>query len=435
MPNESKEIVTDDGALLVRNFSGMDNVTAEDRLTLDELRDAVNVDISKEGRVTRRSGRRRILSNELIRGLWSPDGVRIFYAALNKLRMLDTSTEVDTELFTDVSLSGTPAFVELNGDIYWTDGVGNWIIRPDLSVVPWGVRAPVAQVVATGMAGGTLEAGDYLVSATCYTNTGEESGSLPIQTVTVPANGKIQFAGLLAPNDSRIVGYRLYLGTIGGKVLYHAADVARINMSAELTTVQNQGAELRTQEMVPMTPGKRLAHYRGRIYAMSDRVLTWTEPLRYGLTKPSTNYYVMPSDGTILAAYDEGLFVITGSKTYRLGGRDPDGFELLELLDYGAPPGNAENIPGSAFGLESDAAVSVWMSNKGLVMGLRSGSVANLTQKRVAMAPCLSASVAYREEGGRRQVVASNLKSGKTNRMGVGAVAYAEVRRNGVVVG
>lgn len=435
MTNTSKKVLTDDGALVVRNFSGMDTVTAEDRLTLDELRDAVNVDISKEGRINRRAGRRNILTGELIRGLWSPDGVRIFYAALNKLRMLYTSTETDTELFMGVSLSGTPSFVELNGDIFWTDGVINRVIRPDLSVTPWGVGAPLAQVVATGMAGGALEAGDYLVSATCYTNTGEESGSLPIQSVTVPANGKIQLAGLLAPNDSRIVGYRLYLGTVGGKVLYHAADVARASMIGELTTVQAQAAELRTHELVPMAPAMRLVYYRGRIFGLSGRVLTWTEPLRYGLTNPATNYYVLPEAGTILAAYDEGLFVVTESKTYRLGGRNPDSFELLELLDYGAPVGNVENAPGTAFGLESEAKVSVWMSRKGLVMGTNSGLVLNLTQKRVAMTPCLSASVAYREEDGRRQVVASNLKSSKRNRMGVGATAFAEVRRNGVVVG
>lgn len=434
MPNESKKVVTDNGALLVRNLSGINNVTAEDRLTLDELREAVNVDITKEGRITRRSGREVVLTGEMIRGLWSPDGVRVFYATLNQLWVLDTETMTSALLFTGVSLAGTPAFVEVNGDIYWSDGVNQKIIRPDGSVVPWGVGAPLAQVAVTGTSGGTLEAGEYLVSVTCRTGTGEESGSLPVQRVTVPANGKIQVVGLLAPNDARITHFSLYLGTVGGKVLYRTKDEPKSSAVAELTTLQTQAAELRAQELVPMVPARRLVHYRGRIFALNGRVLYWTEPLRYGLTHPAKNYYVLPADGTVLAACEEGL-LIAADKTYLLSGRNPDAFELVKRLEYGAPAGNVIEAQGSDFGLETESKVVCWMSHKGLVMGTADGQVLNLTQKRVAMTPMESATVALKQERGVRQVVASGKKTAKANRLRVGDSIIGEVRRNGVVVG
>lgn len=432
MTNASKKTLNDGNALLQRNFSGINNVTAEDRLTLDELRAAINVDITKEGRVSRRTGRRVVLEGISIRGLYTDVRDRMFYADTNKLYCLTPETEAVEEVLSPVNLSSIPAFCEVNGDVYFTDGTLTKIIKPDLSVTQWGVDPPIIQP-SVSLGAGSLEAGEYLVTATCYTNTGEESGCRPLQKITVPANGGINVTGLFAPSDPRIVGFRVYLGTPGGKIPYHAADVPVDQNAVLLTTVQTQAAELRTMELTRPPAGSKIVYYRGRIYILVGNILYWTEPLRFGQVNMAKNYLVLPANCTMLAAVQEGLYVAC-DKTYFLSGRDPDQFQILLVADYGAPNTFPVSTSGTNMGLESEDVVAVWMSQNGLVMGNGLGQVSNLTQKRIAMAKYATAALAYREERGMRQVLMSGKKPGQGNRLGIGAYAIAEVRQNGVVI-
>lgn len=425
----------DQTALLQRNFSGMNNVTSEDRLTLDEFRNAVNVDMTREGRIQRRAGQRLVHSAQSIRGMWSGDGQNVFFATLNRLKHFTAGEEAITDLYGPVSLANNPTFCLVNGDVYFTDGVRTRIIHPDLTTSPWGVKAPTAAPTLS-LASGSLEKGTYLVTATCCTGTGEESGALAVQSIDVPSDGGgINVAGLLAPNDARIVGFRLYLSTPNGEVLYHAADVPRAEMFVTLSTVQAQAAELRTCDLTPMPAGQKLVHYRGRIYVAVGSTLFWSEPLRYGLTNLATNFLVMPDAITLLAPSEEGLFVAAG-KTFFLRGRDPESFTLETKLGYGSPDTTYVLLQASHLGLGGEGVAAAWMSSTGFVIGASDGSVANLTEAKVAMSEFDAAAIAYREEDGIRQLLASGIKNTNSRRkFRLADLSVAEVRRNGVVVG
>lgn len=423
------------GAVVTRNFTGMNNITPEDRLGFEKLRAAVNVDFNKEGRVTRRTGQRAVLNGQLQRGLWSPDGREVYYADFNRLMHFTAGVETPTVVFTGLHLGGTPAFAKPTLDIYFSDGLKNRILKSDGSIVPWGIDAPLA-VAASYVAGGALEKGTYLVTATCFAASGEESGAFPVQKIVVPVNGgSIRLSGLVAPADPRVVGFNLYVSSANGEVLYKAKQVLRPALSGLITTLQTQAGDLRTEHLTPPPPATKLCVYRGRIFGMVGNLLWWTESLRYGLTNQATNYYVLPEVGTLLAPSDEGIFVAGVSKTLFLLGRDPQAFETKDVLAYGAPLGDPVRVQMSHLGFEGEGIAQVWMSSKGLVAGLPSGMVFNLTDKEVAMAPMVEAAVAFREEMGRRQLLAAGRKSGRPTRLALTDKVVAEIRRNGVVVG
>lgn len=110
-----------------REFLGINNIQALDRLDDRELREAVNVDIDGLGRIRRRMGFRELdasFTNQYKHSMWA-EGDILLYArddGTGTIRQIlpDESRVTLHEGFT----TGVPvSFLKLNNEIFWSDGV------------------------------------------------------------------------------------------------------------------------------------------------------------------------------------------------------------------------------------------------------------------------------------------------------------------------
>jgi hypothetical protein len=197
----------------------------------------------------------------------------------------------------------------------------------------------------------------------------------------------------------------------------------------------------------------QLCYAFGRMWGADGDRLIYSEPFLLSLFKPTTNYFQMDAEITVIAKVPTGLFVGTRKSTQFLAGTVPDG---MQQSDAGAPsiPGTlayANNLPelGDVLGTPEKGYVDVpvWLTTEGIVAGNAAGRLFNLTKTKLQMGvPARGASL-YRTMGGIFQyITTSPLSDGgdaATNKVfttgrihsstaGFGDSVDAEIRKGGV---
>ena len=114
-----------------------------------------------------------------------------------------------------------------------------------------------------------------------------------------------------------------------------------------------------------MIVGELVEYYGGRMYVAVGNILWYSEPYRFGMYDPQTNYIVFSAPINIIKATVEGIYVAAES-TYWLGGTDATDFQQKEILPFGAARYSASNMPTSTNVL--------WLSDKGIVVGEANGT-------------------------------------------------------------
>lgn len=141
--------------------SGMSNRREDYALSGNEeegalLRDAINVDVSKQGRLRRRPGFERLISGSFLHSLWAPPsgeyGLYMSGGSLMKIGANGSAIAVKTGLLPNQRMS----FAHVNGDVFFSNGInkgslaGAWGSAP----VAWGDRTldpmPAGQHICYG---------------------------------------------------------------------------------------------------------------------------------------------------------------------------------------------------------------------------------------------------------------------------------------------
>ena len=164
-------------------------------------------------------------------------------------------------------------------------------------------------------------------------------------------------------------------------------------------------------------------------------VIWYTDPLAYGLVRKSKNFFMYPSDVTIMEVVDDGFFVVA-DRTYFLKGKAASDMTQDRALKATGVRGTGMVFDMQDFGDgESAGDVAVWMSNRGVVAGLPDGSVQLLTERKVTFPVADQGAMALIKRDGLAQLV-STLKEPNDDRdsFSMGDRVTAEVRRNGVVI-
>lgn len=419
----------DRSEVTIRNFEGINTVDAKERLGDAELRDALNVDIDRAGRIRRRAGFVSRYAGALIRSLWA-DQDTVLFAEGTELKRLNRDFSA-TVVATGLSGSRKVAYVKVNNDIYFSDGVVTGRLNQQFQQRAWGVESPGGQPTLSA-GSGTLSAGRYQVAVTFVTASGEESGASLAAVIELPDNSGISFASIPVPVDPDVAFVRLYCSRADGDALYKQADLPVGLGGFVLGSVYDSGMQLKTQFLSPMCAGQKLAYFNGRLLVAAGSVLWYTEPLRYGLTDARYNFVQFADDITVLYAGDSGVHVATETATHYLRGANPVEWTALHILPYGAPSTAAVELPGSYVSIEANT-VGVWQSNNGIVAALDGGAVVNLTEKKVAMPNYAMAASLYREQDGIRQFMAVAKQASEANRLRASDEFTIEVRHNGVV--
>jgi hypothetical protein len=417
-----------DKQLTLRFPKGVDQVSPETSLLPGTARRIVNLDVHQGmvgengpigGRLSARSQVRQVVAGTRTHSLWAGDHNTCFVDAgdLKRLGPDMTATLLragvgDDEMF----------YTEIAGVVYYSNGRVTGTVTNGVDA-PWGLPVPPAPSVAAVSSGG-LAVGTYMVTLTYKDASGRESGASPTSVVQVEAGGGIALSGMAAAYVTRV-----YVTPPNGEALYWAHDLPS-GATVSYVGAHQPGKMLSTQHMQPPEPCTHLESYNGRIYSAVGNAVLATQALNYDLTRPATDYVLMPDAVTMVKAVSGGLYVGSAHGVTFLEGKELGQFSA-GMADMLAPvPGSALNVDGGLFG-EPGTGV-VWLTRRGWVYAGAGGRVKRLTESQMAIPEYDRAASLYREHDGMRQVM--TFVKGGGEAAGASDSYDVEIVRNGRVI-
>ncbi|MGH8471094.1 MAG: hypothetical protein ACREVJ_01205 [Gammaproteobacteria bacterium] len=416
MPNRPVEIG--------RFAKGMTNLGMPSGLPEGACRNAVNADFYDDGRWRRRGGRRLVYTSSDADSLWRGAGMTLYRDGTSLKELIRAADGTYTSRTVQSGLAPRRALVyqEVAGEVYWTNGIATGRIRRGVNG-PWGVTPPVQQPALSVTSSGGLDAGLYLVAITYLDASGQESGTGLAEQVSVPQGGGILASAIPSPPAGHRIA--LYCSPSDGQVLYLFGEYPAAQKEVKIERFQGS-IPLETQFGIPPPAGERLCAYNGRIYIAKGSVLHATCPLRYDLSMPAQDDIPFEHPIRVVTDVTDGLYVATDTLTYFVTGLDTDALSMREVLPYGAPAGEAVELPGTS--------ARVWFSHRGLVQAGPQGQIVTRMDGAVAVsrfAKCLA--VLYRESAGIKQIVAT-LRSGEASDLAAQDYVDYELARRGSAV-
>lgn len=382
---------------------GENNILRSTELSPTQLRRCVNFDITDTGELQVRQGRSIVYNGSIQPRSFFSNGTRALFVESGHLWELYKKQDGTYDRILVRLNVGARAMTHLdvNGDIYWSNGVNTGIFTTEGEDLAWGIRSPHEQPTVIGAtSGGRLTAGVYQVAMTFVSDRGEESGTPLAKEITLPEGtetGSIVVQNIPLSTEADTV--RIYVSHPNGEGLYRAGEFYTGTPQFRITRVDNAvDIRLQTQFGIKPPAGDVLEYHNGRIYIAQGNVVWFTDPLRYGLVRPHTNFLMYPSEVTVMKAVADGIF-ICADKTYWVTNIDTSDFQQREVLPYGAVYGTGIDIP------ESDNVA--WFSHDGMVIAGLEAQVSNIQEDRSAVSKFNVGAMMYRKSGGLRQIVAT----------------------------
>lgn len=416
---------------------GANNLARETSVPRSQLREAVNVDLSDNGKARRRRGYTKLDDLTHATSLFGYDN-RGFVLESDELLTFEIVDGAMTGLspIVDGLQSGRLAHTLIEPDIFVSDGQRNFRITPDSRVLDWTPPQPAPPTVASINTGGALDAGRYRVGVTLRAQDGAEGPPSAPVDFELQADEHPTLALPAAPH-----GYRLmvYMTKPNGKELLFVGSPPVGAASINIMT-QRLGRPLATDYMQALPPGRHALLFRGRLWVANEAELVASEPFQYGMTQLDFNAISFSEKITGLAAAGEvggGMFVGQRSKVYFLEGDHPDQMTLREQYPAGIVEGTLAMIPGARLPFEAPPSVPVpiWLATNGVVcVGMPDGSVAPLTEGRYAASVGRTGAGTFVQRDGESRYIATTQDPDENRFAAVDEVSY-EVVRNGIVIG
>lgn len=387
-----------DGPYVIRGWKdGMNNVLpdydlpANDEGVQTTLRNIVNADVLPSGRLKRRSGATQRITGR-VHSFFPVGGIA--YAVIDDV-LSTVFPDYSVEPIVNVSPGRPVSFERIGDTVYFTDSVQKGRLVNGV-LKHWGVETPVSSPTMTATSG-ALPPGRYMAVVTFLDSDGEESGCGVASEITLAAAGGITL-GLPVPTQAHVASKRIYLATTNDGVLYSVAIVPSNVTAYTINSPTTPGMALETQFMRDFLPCEMLTSTNGRIYGVTGNLLWATQPLRYGLYKPSTDFMVFPAPITIAAATSGGMYVVA-DQTYWLAGNGPEDFTIDTVLQYTAARGSLSKLPRGE--------ELVWYSSVGIVQAGPGGQVKLIQEPNVRGAPSNSGATIYMEDRSVKKVLAA----------------------------
>lgn len=389
------------------------------------LRRALNVDLTAEGHPLRRKGY-ALAQAGFAHSVWSTQQLGLICWVLDGKLYVGRSVDAASPV-AQVNKYRPMSFVMVNDSIYYSNAQQLGEIYYDGTVRNWGVPvapAPTISGPATNTPIGVDSARQ--VTATYVDYFGREGGAG--ETVLVGAQGLFQ-ADIPMPHPAGVLKANIYASQPDSEILYKVKTVVAASPVNIHDSDMGRGAELGTMHLRPPVAGQLLTHFNGRVYVARNDYVTFSEPLRYDLFRPSQGIYTFPDNVTLLEPSTDGIYVGTASGTVFIAGMDPYDVRQMHVSPHKPIPGSVARIPGSKMGLAEDTVPVWWGSDGVLVVGLPGGQLRQLTQDRLAVAPHGAGATTLREHNGMTHIV-SSLRQGLGDAFGATDSVVAEVRRN-----
>jgi len=361
----------------IKTFTGLNNIDPPEQTKPGELQTANNVDIGNNGQVKRRDGYVSVYTGN-IHSLFAMEGLCLFREGIS-LKRLNTDFTA-TILRSGIDGNRKMAYLSLNGNIYYSDGIVTGVIQDNVSRT-WGMEPPSVPTLTS--ASGLLREGRYSVVLTWVRNDGQESGSSDITFLDVSQGGGIYISDIPVSSDPTVQYVNVYMTTTNGEIFYLAATVEN---SVTETSYQGDCSEftirLMTQFMSNPPEGEMIEYYNSRVYIAQNNVLWFTENFNYELISLDNGYIIFDSPITLLASNQDGIYLATENETIFMSG-DEIPLKRIKIADYGAVKGTSVKMTADVLmpieGLNLSGVAIFWLSKKGICIGLRGGMFKNMT--------------------------------------------------------
>ena len=131
--------------------------------------------------------------------------------------------------------------------------------------------------------------------------------------------------------------------------------------------------------------GTHFALLSSRLYVVRGNIVTYSEPLGYGLYDMARARLRFASNVKMFKPVAGGIFASDSEKTYFLEGLNPVEFTRRQVLDVPAHEYSEAigHIDGSLFGLDNAGMCAVWSCDKGRCVGTATGQVIVATKDKL----------------------------------------------------
>lgn len=389
---------------VITRFKGLNNVSDPLRLSCEWLTRADNLDITDTGALVRRKGYSLALACTAVTGAYATeDHTRAYIVDSGSLKALTgaAAAPVPVTLVSGLNAARTH-FTEINGQVFYNNGVDRGIVTQDHRVLPWAWTRPAAPALAAVT--GSLPPGRYQVRITHTLADGRMTGPSESSELTLTAGQALQISGIaqlaggrtnvyIAPANSTV--YQLADSRAGAAMVWNASPNA-------------MGIELQHPFCYPLPAGCDIVQaWAGRIYAAEympsvDQTVVWfSQPLGFHLFDLERDLFMVPGRVLMMAPHDKALILGTDKA---IQAYSPEG--IADLAPYGVVPGrhwSRDDRDGSG-----NERLIFW-TTRGACQAL---PFANLTEQQVSVAPGIRAGGAIVRSGGQKRFVVSLQQGG-----------------------
>jgi len=372
-----------------KGFKGADNTSGEATLPHGAIREAENVDFRTDGRGRRRQGSTLKHTGTAVHSLYGWNGGHVWAETTNLyFRFGAPIVGLPTALVAGLKPREPISYTEIGEDLFWSNGQVSGIIKADRTTQQWGLATPVGVPTLAANAVGAYVAGRYQVTITYIDAAGRESGAPGPILITLADNQGIDLTNIPQPTDANVTTIAVYVSDPDGEVLFHHSDLPDGTTTA--TLYQKVKGEQCSTLFMDQTPAGHIARYaNGRLIAVDDNVIYYSQPLRYGLSKVHEDYIRSAKRVTLLEPVSDGaesgFFYADDKRTYYVEGPDPESAQIKVVYPVGAVEGSSARAPGPDMGLEYSGHVPIWLAKNGRpVAGAPGGQVIVLNDRYVA---------------------------------------------------
>lgn len=387
----------------VSGGDGVRNDLSPERFSKKDLCFGNNIEIDETGKIYKRLGTSKAIHTGDMHSLWS-DGVVSFVVKDNVLYRVDPSV---LSLVPLSPVNGRVCYARANTSVFWSDGLVSGEVTIDGTARRAGIEVP--PTLSASLVPGNMRSGRYIYTMVYVRGDDTEGGAALYGVIELPATHGIQFT-LPVSTDPTVVRKRLYLSSWNGGKTLLAGEYSNAETTALIaSTSAFSPVALRTELMGPTPAGQALAFYNGRLYVAENNYLWYSQPYEFGLFKLMENYMAFSSPVKTLAVVSDGIFVGSDDETVFLMGGDPANFVRKPVASYGTVLGTEKAIPGHYVGEEGVADVAtMWMSKKGVCLGMSGGVFKNLTGGKYTLPAGVSQGASlFKLRGGTPQLITS----------------------------
>ena len=379
--------------------------------SLGFLRDALNVDIDRDGFVRRRDGYTRLAAMKDAHSL-AAVGPYMLVIDDGTLWSILLNYERPKKAALVSGLAPDPMRWAFAGmEAYGCNGTDTVRVTSAMTASPWALPNPGTPTLSYAPVG-ELPPGKYLVATTHVSSDGRESGAALSAPIMLNQQGGIH----VTPQriDPSASWTNIYVTEPNGTVLYYTSTSAENTLVTQTPMTHDP---LQTMNLTGPPEGAYMVQaYRGRLLVCAGSALYWSQPLTYHLFNLAVDVQMFASPPVMIAPLNTGFYIATEDTVYWVAGDDPSEWTLTQVDTPRVTTTEPLIIQGAKIpALESEDLVALWVTSDGLVAGREGGRTVLLTREMLAIDPHEGGSLVHREHKGISHILTNLRKRTQQN--------------------